>query len=349
MNFIIDKILTKYSNWRNQKFDSSKIYDWQDLKNITDIYFRLKSDNVVISVGNLTFGGTGKTPFLETIVKEYLPEEATKCIIERGYNREIYSDLILTKDNYSELTIKEIGDEPLMLFEKTGVPISISENKFKAFHNAIKKLNPDFLLIDDGFQHRWIERDLDILILDKNTLENPHFPPKGRLREPLSEIKRADVILIPIDLKGKYNIKPTPNQRMVYFQIDTGEPYSGFDVSSFNNEKKFLAVSGIANPIRFFNSLNKNAIKNFEKLKFSDHHSYSKKDIEKIINSAKKHNASIITTEKDFVKLKQYRNVFELEKIDIFVLPIKFKIFDEENYLKNIIQEIYKNKIKGNK
>jgi len=349
VNFIIDKILTKYSNWRNQKFDSSKVYDWQDLKNITDIYFRLKSDNVVISIGNLTFGGTGKTPFLETLVKQFLPEEASKCIIERGYNREIYSDLILTKDNYSDLSIKEIGDEPLMLFEKTNIPISISENKFKAFHNALRKLNPDFLLIDDGYQHRWIERDINILILDKNTVENPHFPPKGRLREPLSEIKRADVILISIDLKGKYNIKTTPNQSIIYFEIDTGEPYSGFDISSFNNEKKFLAVSGIANPNRFFNSLNKIAIKNFEKLKFLDHHSYSQKDIKKIINFAKKDNAPIITTEKDFVKLKQFRNVFELEKIDIFVLPIKFKIFDEDNSLKNRIQEIYKNKIIGNK
>lgn len=346
---LLNKIFSNYSNWRNNKFDSSPIYNWDKKDNIEDIYFRLKCDNFVISVGNLSLGGTGKTPLIETLIKEYLSVNASKCIIERGYKRKINKNLILSSENFEKLQFDEIGDEPLMLFEKTRVPISISENKFKAFQIAIEKLNPEIILIDDGFQHRWIERDLDILILDKNTINNPNFPPKGRLREPLSSIERADIIFVPQNYTAKLVETINSNQIILEFEMIEGNPYSGFNSKTIVKSEKFIAVSGIANPKRFHNSLQKIQIDFVEELTYNDHHNYSIKDIEKIILSAKKSISSVITTEKDFVKFKYFKEEFIKTKVDIFILPINFKIYDDNNLLNKLIQEKYQNKIKDKK
>jgi tetraacyldisaccharide 4'-kinase len=276
------------------------------------------------------------------LVNEFLPKEATKCIIEKGYKRKIKNDIILTKENESGFSMDEIGDEAKMLFDKLQIPISISEIKYKGFCNALKSINPEILLLDDGFQHRWIERDLNILILDKSTLLNPHYPPKGRLREPLNASKRADVLLFPKDYLQEDEFEKLPNQIICRYEIQEGEIYSELNNEALSKDIKLCALSGIAHPERFHNSIRKKGIDDFCILKYPDHHNYSQKDITKIIGKIHGKNVSIITTEKDFVKLRYYQNIFENSKINIFVLPVKFKIFDEENKFKNKIIEKYK-------
>jgi tetraacyldisaccharide 4'-kinase len=219
--------------------------------------------------------------------------------------------------------------------------------KFKAFCNALERLNPEIILIDDGYQHRWIERDLNILIFDENTLRNPNFPPKGRLRESINSINRADIILIPLVLKLEHNMEISEPQNIIYYQIKLGEIYSPDSIMKFDYQSKFVPVSGIANPDRFINSLKSLDLNILREFKYSDHHNYTLKDVEKIIITAKKNSASVISTEKDFVKLVKFLDNFNDEKISIFVLPIEFEILDTENILRNKIIEIYKTKIKG--
>lgn len=344
MNSMINKLMRKYSDWRNKKFDLSRIYFWDELNTIDEVYFRLKSDKFVISVGNLTFGGTGKTPFLETLIKNILTINSSICIVERGYNRIIKSDLIITPENITNFSIDMVGDEPLMIFEKTNMPVSISENKFKAFYNAIKQINPDFILIDDGFQHRWIERDIDILILDKSTITNPNFPPKGRLREPLSSIKRADVVLVPEEFADFEFENTTYKQLILNFSFVEGEIRNVFDTNSVSSLQKIDVITGIANPERFINSIIKKGLKPITKNLFPDHHQYKKSDIEKVIHKSKLSGNSLITTDKDLVKLRVFKELFQENKVNLYVLPIEFRINDSENKLFNLIYRKFKEK-----
>lgn len=247
-----------------------------------------KVDAYVISVGNITTGGVGKTPVVAEIAKYY----EKVAIISRGYgggydNREV--NVISPEDD-----VKMAGDEPLWLAQNTNAVVITSKNRIKAARFAIKKFSVTTIILDDGFQHRKIHRDLDIVLVDsQKKFGNYKLLPAGPLRETLAGLKRADKVVEVHKSAGEvYNIKTG------------GALPAGVEVT---------ALSAIGQPQSFYDLLKDYNVVN--KITFDDHHQYELKDIEGI-------SGSIITTEKDAVKLQKFGrdNIYALKlKVNINV------------------------------
>lgn len=337
MTELINKIWSYFVRRRTKKFAKSPVICTKDFSQTKKKYFRLRAKSKVISIGNLNFGGTGKTPLIVTLVSEFLPKNKKIGIVAKGYKRAVIQDLVLTEENFSDFTINQIGDEPLMLFNRLKVPISISQHKYLALINLEKTIHPDITIVDDGYQHLWIERDLNILLIDIKVLNKISKNSFILLREPLSSIERADLVMMPL----QQNIKLTgilPNLPIIHFhfELDKIKPEFLYDQSKNN----YIAFAGIANPQRFFNTLYEHNIDPIKKIKFGDHHNYTKDDIAKLISLAKRKKADLITTEKDFVKIQNFEPLFAENNINLHCLYIKFEIIE-----KDLFSQILKQKL----
>ncbi len=333
---LITKIWSNLISRRIKKFSKSPIITTNSLEKIQTKYFRLRSKSKVISVGNISFGGTGKTPLIIKLVQDFLPNNLKIGIVAKGYKRSDPQDLVLTQENINHYTIRQIGDEPLMLFNRLKLPIAISDKKYRAVANLEKAMSPDIIIIDDGYQHLWIERDIDILMLDNKILKNLDKKSFIFAREPLSSINRADILMLPIqqnETAANY-LSNFPNIIHFYYELDKINKEFSFDEARNN----YIAFAGIANPERFFNSLYEHNIDPISKIKFSDHYNYKPNDIEKLIKIAKRKKADLITTEKDFVKIMNFKSIFEKHQINLFCLYIKIEIIEKELF-SHIIQE----------
>ncbi|MDQ1266970.1 MAG: tetraacyldisaccharide 4-kinase, partial [Bacteroidota bacterium] len=172
--------------WNNKRFDSGSIIP-------------VKCKAPVISIGNISAGGSGKTPFTIMLTKEIIRMGYRPAIVGKGYKRKSRG-LKIVSDGIEIFTNPvEAGDEMFMLAERLRVPVIVHDTKAEAALVADNRFKPDVIIIDDGFQHRGLYRDLDIVLLDAASLERPYLLPKGRLREPLSSLNRADIISIPED------------------------------------------------------------------------------------------------------------------------------------------------------
>ena len=315
--------------------------------------FKSRSVNAkVFSVGNLTFGGSGKTP-VAIYLTNLLKRKGRKVgVISRGYGRKS-SGYILVSDEKKILTsVEKSGDEIYHTVLDCSVPAAVAENRVKGAEKLIKDTGVDTIVLDDAFQHRWIKRDFDILVIDQKFLIEKNFLthnllPTGVMREKLSSIDRADIIIINRKFMEKSEI---PDERAKYLEgkkVFTGfyRAISFFDLKSkkelslkeFQGQKS-LVVSGIASPFSFLNILKQTKVDTQNKLIFKDHKRYTFDDIQRIrqlFYSTNSH--SVVTTEKDAVKLTGYSR--ELDDIDIYYLKIKF-ILDAEDSFYDLIFRI---------
>lgn len=335
---LLSKIFGHIVKIRNQSYDSEKSF----------IY---RCSVPVISIGNLSVGGSGKTPFVELVASLVLSLNKSPAIIGRSYKSKnpqssVISDgsQVYTSNNVNnpESDIA-FGDEMLLLAEKIKVPVLANKKKYVAAQIAEKTFKPDCIIVDDGFQHRALYRDLDILILDENTIQNPNILPAGRLREPLSNLNRADVIAVydynnSIEIINRFDFKGI----IIELQRNLNKPYSIFSgniLPSMNQE--LIAFAGIANPDRFKDSLDKTKIKYLEFISFPDHHQYKQNDINRLIKAARKQNVILMaTTEKDAVKLRRFSKAFSENQIDVIALPIKILIIRGIEQFTNKINSI---------
>ena len=286
----------------------------------------------VISVGNISLGGTGKTPAI-IFFANYLIKNGKKIgIVSRGYGRKNKdTKVLINADNNSK--VEDYGDEPIFLSSRLkNIPVAVGTNKFNAALELIKKNKVDVLLFDDGFQTRKIYRDLDIVLLNAfNVIKDYKMVPFGMLREPVKCIGRADFVIFTKDnlikpesevshLIGKYI-----NDNVFYSSYKLEKIFCKSPKDNFNKDK-VIAVSGLGDPRSFESSLLKEDINILYHFKFRDHHNYDQADINNIIKASKTMNAlSIVTTEKDYVKLK---------KLDISKIDLKFFIVKSNFYLK---------------
>ena len=285
----------------------------------------------VVSVGNINLGGTGKTPAI-IFFANYLIKNGKKIgIVSRGYGRKNNDiKILINADNNSK--VEDYGDEPIFLSSRLrNTPIAVGANKFNAALQLIKKNKVDILLFDDGFQTRKIYRDLDIVLLNTfNAINDYKMFPLGMLREPVKCIGRADFLIFTKDnlinsesevshLIGKYI-----NDNVFYSSYKLEKIFCESSKDNFNKDK-VIAVSGVGDPQSFESSLLKENINILYHFKFRDHHNYDQADINNIVKVSKTMNAlSIITTEKDYVKLK---------KLDISNIDLKFFIVKSNFYL----------------
>ncbi|MDD5771918.1 MAG: tetraacyldisaccharide 4'-kinase [bacterium] len=308
----------------------------------------------VISVGNVTLGGTGKTPFIIWLA-EYLYKERYKTgILTRGYGRENKNNTIvlLNKNDITDYNIT--GDEPLLIKNNINgrIPVIIGSNRAKSGSLLYDKFDTDVILLDDGFQHISLKRDLNIAVIDAlNPFGNYKVFPAGILREKIDSLKRADIFLITkVDLisfteKNKIIdiIKSIVDHAVIIEGIFLADKFISLKTKNeysieYVSKNKCIAFSGIGNPDSFARTLKNINVLLLDHLIYPDHYSFSEKDINDIIKRKVSLNSDIIiTTEKDSIRL--YNIKFE---DDILFLSIKLKIISGEEILKERIKKILK-------
>ncbi len=308
-----------------------------------------------ISVGNIAVGGTGKTPFV-AVVAEILAARGEKvCILTRGYGRKNPKQRVLVSDGVNILTDAEnAGDEPFELARKLiGKAIVVADaNRVSAANWAREQLGISIFLLDDGFQHVRAKRDLDIVLLDAtNPFGNYKTLPFGTLREPLENLRRADLIVLTranlVDEKQISNFKfqisnfnsDSPiftAENKITRLIELKDFHKNQPPKTKNQKPKTLAFCALGNPDNFFEQLKRENFDVVSTRKFPDHHRYTQNDIQKIEDQAKQSGAEILlTTAKDAVKLIALK-----VEMPCFVAESKM-IFDDEKKLRELIYAVF--------
>jgi len=284
----------------------------------------------VISVGNISVGGTGKTPFVIWLAEQYSSENRNVGVLTRGYGRPNNNpQTYIPSDKINDW--RESGDEPFFIHNRLGnVTLAVDANRLRGASAAIDKGNCDLLILDDGFQHRKIHRDIDIVLFDYSDKPDGNLLiPSGRLREPMSSLQRADVLIYSGDEKDSVRLSKYVNDSCI---ICGGKkkPDSLVNVQSGNEidfsslkDSKISAFCGIGNPEGFRATLRSAGPANIDFLSFSDHHVYQDPDLANIRNLYLTSKSEfLITTEKDSFKIPQ--NFYE--ELSVYFLRIKFDV-----------------------
>jgi tetraacyldisaccharide 4'-kinase len=311
------------------------MFDWK--------IFRTERVGVpVISVGNITTGGTGKTPVVELIVKA-LQERNIRCaIVSRGYKRETHGLVEVSDGSSLKTKVRNAGDEAFQL--ATRLPkaiVVVDEQRVRGARYAVERLNAQAVVLDDGFQHRALHRDLDIVLID--AARSPFtmaMLPAGYRRDALSSLKRANAILLTKVMRDT-NIEKHKEQIGLY--SDAKIFSSSFTIVAFRRAKtgfsvdlnsvkgkQAVAFCGIGQPESFKDSLDDLGIRVSSMISFEDHHPYSDSDIRRVIEEQEKFKADyIITTEKDLARVS---SLDFPEKYPLFYLEIEVSIHQEQEW-----------------
>lgn len=309
---------------------------------------RKKLPQRVISVGNITLGGTGKTPTVIQIAGMLCSNKKGPVVISRGYGRSNESALVVVSDGKQVLVdAKTGGDEPVLIGSKlAGVPVVADSNRFRAALFAFQKFGNDTVILDDGFQHLQVQRDLDIVLLDAvDPFGSGKLFPAGILREPLSALQRAHVVLI----TGTERVEDLGPLKRVIRQNTEARIFTSCQVPSdlvdvMTGETKplsalrgtgVLAFSGIARPASFVSLLRSLGAEVKAELDYPDHYDYKGSDLAAILQRAADERASmIVTTEKDAVRLRS------LTPHGIVALRIELKVVENEEWEAVLLDKI---------
>ncbi len=343
LKFFLAPLVPLYSviiSLRNLFFDKS-------------VFKSVKVNAKVISVGNITVGGSGKTP-LVIYVTNLLKNSGYKVgVLSRGYGRKSRGYKLVSKGDEILTSVEECGDEIYHTSLECKVAAAVSENRVKGAKRLIEESKINFIVLDDAFQHRWISRDADLVIIDQSFVNTKDFfthnlLPAGDLRERFESLKRSDAII----LNRKFLEKEEINQEMKkYFEgkkiytayykaisfVDVMRKIE-YNLDDFKGQDS-LVVSGIANPKSFLNILNKVHVNTKNKMIFRDHKKYTLKEVQQIRKQFYITNShSVLTTEKDAVKLSRFKR--EFDDTDIFYLKINLCMDDEESFKQYLINKL---------
>ena len=298
----------------------------------------------IISVGNITVGGTGKTPIVEMIAKELQQGGRKVAILSRGYKSRSDNDgeksvRVVSDGENILLDVETSGDEPYMLAkEVAGAVVLVCRDRVKAAKYAIKKFKTDTVILDDGYQYLPINRQVNIALIDcTNPFGRYKLLPRGILREPVKNLNRADIFFLTktkgMDLHGLKKKLNKLNPKAEIVETSHMPRHLNDVYTSTKKDLKWLAgrrvvcISGIASPSGFEKALTELGAVLVSSHRFSDHHLYTKEDIQDIVNCALGHgeqNAeAIITTQKDAVRFPQVETT---RKLPIYYLRVEIEI-----------------------
>lgn len=331
----------------------------------------------VISIGNITVGGTGKTPMTLYLAQTLVRMGKKPVVVSRGYKGNYQTETLMVSDGVHVFAdSKTAGDEPYMMAQKKICPVVVGKSRFKAGQIAIENFNPDVIILDDGFQHLGLKRDLDFVLFDdSNPLGNTRYLPSGRLREPVqTAAKRAHALIftrcpltilspqpsaedaIPTvfaenrlqPLRAHFHALPefkTCHVPFVCEQIllDKNIANPGIDMAYLKG-KKALLVSGLASNPSFYETLDRYGVIIVDHLEFKDHYRYKRADFKKINTLACQQEADIIlTTQKDWAK---FPDDIKWEK-ELAVIGIQIQFQTPERFLSFLNQKINFNQKTG--
>jgi tetraacyldisaccharide 4'-kinase len=327
------------------------------------IFSSTEFDVPVISIGNITVGGTGKTPHVEYMAK-LLSENYAVATLSRGYKRNTKGFRFVETDSKAT----EVGDEPLQIKNQfPDVIVSVCENRVKGVEKLLDSNNtkiPDVVILDDAFQHRRILAGINILLIDYNRqIKYDTLLPAGRLREGTAQMRRANMIVF-----TKCPNEVTPIMRRILQKDVRLKPYQSLFFTTLVHEKiqpvfnapeldksfykekslSFVVFSGIASPFLFHAYL-KQFSKKSEIISFPDHHYFSGSDIKMIMDkfgSLATDKKIIITTEKDAMRLRDLNDLPDDFKMHLYYVPVKVKFLDEggNEFNKKILNYVGENK-----
>jgi tetraacyldisaccharide 4'-kinase len=285
----------------------------------------------VVSVGALSVGGAGKTPFVQMLARlcrERIAEVNPVAIVSRGYRRRSSGSVIVSDGRgYMIDDPWQSGDEAL--FHARALPESpvvVARRRFRACRIAAEKLGAQCVIVDDGFQHRVLARDMNICLLDARTLASEALLPAGVLREPYSALRRADVLCfvpkMPPQSHAVWSFAPQSALRLVV-EMRNGVICDGASREPLRIERNALAVCGVAQPERFAESLRAVSAPIAGALVFPDHCRYGGADVQRIIAAAERLGArDIVVTDKDYVKLAAHEKLWRARGLRLAVLPL---------------------------
>ena len=275
----------------------------------------------VVSVGNLSVGGSGKTPFV-LLLGNLLQERGISFdVLSRGYGRRTRGVAVVDPGG----SPREFGDEPLLIARKLQLPVIVGEERFAAGHLAEQRFPSRLHLLDDGFQHRELARDFDIVLVTPEDVHD-HLLPGGRLREPLSALARADAVVL------------TSGATEDLFPLDGKIVWRAHrTIAPCDLPKHPLAFCGIARPRNFFIQLRNAGIELAGEATFRDHHEYNESDVRELLAAAARSEADgFVTTEKDAINLGGYFSALK----PLAVVPVKMDLANAERAIDAMLERI---------
>ncbi len=334
-------------------FLRNKLFDWGLLKS--------KSYTLpIIAIGNITVGGTGKTPHAEYLLN-WMEQNYRILLLSRGYKRK-------TKGFFevkTESSVAQAGDEPLQMKQKfPAIRVVVDEKRVHAIDTLLNDTNPpELILLDDAFQHRYVNPGLKILLIDYHRpINHDYMLPAGNLREPAKNSKRADILIVtkcPLTMlpfeyhKLSEELKKTPNQELFFTSVTYGDVKAVFENDSIPNipiltNSEVLVVTGIANPKPFYHWIEEMGAR-LHTMVFPDHHTFTDLDCQKMselyLRIPGKINC-IITTEKDAMRMRSADVAPFLKMLPIYYIPITIQFLNEgEEKFKNRIVRYLNEKI----
>ena len=299
----------------------------------------------VISIGNMTVGGTGKTPLVMTLARGLMRRGIPVAILSRGYKGKNVSDPVVSDGQNIFLPPEESGDEPYLLSQSLrGVPVLVGKDRFTNGQLALRRFTMKGFLLDDGFQHLPLHRDLNILLIDSRVgFGDRHLLPRGILREPLSQLRRAHLFLLTktehpeacqvLETELRQIHPSAPIFHSHYEPVGLIGPKEEWEAPHSLKGKKVFAFSGIANPDSFSSLLRKCGMEIVKEAIFPDHHRYTEKDLASIRENSRGTDR-VVTTEKDMLKLRN----LDLANLSLRALRIELKIWEEEEFHKRVME-----------
>ena len=318
----------------------NRLFDWK--------LFQSSSFNLpMICVGNLSAGGTGKSPMVEWIIANF-KDRYKVAVLSRGYKRKTRGYALAN----SHSNALEIGDEPMTFYSKfPGISVAVGEERIVAIPQLLHdRPETEIILLDDAFQHRWVKAGMNILLTDYNNLyTRDWFLPTGDLSDERSSRRRAQLIVVTkcrtdLDETERQEIRaeldPLPDQHLFFTSIEYGRLFHIVNQTPYHitPDVEVLLVTGIANPKPLKSYLQSNSGTYYEIL-YSDHHIFTiddLKDITRRLDAIQAQHKIILTTEKDAVRLLKFKQ--ELAGLPVYVMPITVRfLFGEEETFKNLI------------
>jgi tetraacyldisaccharide 4'-kinase len=311
----------------------------------------------VISIGNITAGGTGKTPMTVYLAERLQQSGLSVGILSRGYKRGTKGYLLVSDGSGPMVDHRDGGDEPVLLAERVrGTCVAVDENRIRGGRRLVKEQSIGILLLDDGFQHRWIRRDLDIVLVDAERRDDLRsLLPVGRLREGLPSLRRADLIIVTKagdevrfrsleKLIQRYTARPILRAALVPVAwVDVADNRC-VNLDELPGPSAYL-FTGIAHPGDVRSTVESIGITVVGLDPFPDHYRYTEADLQSVIGHAESKGAGcIVTTEKDSMRIGEHIRLFA-GRIPLYALRVRFEMVEDDwNVLNRYIQRIRHNK-----